>query len=332
MSKPFVNMLERQGLNHRFSVILVFVTAFGFILILTLFLYPAVSSELVSIQSRFDSYTNVLTEKFYRLKNDIFGFSGGFSSLFDENDIDETLRENIRNILISFIQSAPLFIMNAIPLILYLVVIPFATFFFLLDGEKITKTVISLVPNRYFETTLFMLYSLNLQFSLLLRGMFMSAVTISLLASAGLWLIDIEYPLLVGIFAGIANLIPYVGPIVGTIAACVVAVMTSEPSSIFFQIVGVFLAVNLIDNVFVQPMIMARAANLHPLAVIFLVLAGSKYGGIAGMLVAVPLASLLQVIIKIIYTEIKRPINRPFSQYRMTGTFSSELMKHRSFS
>ena len=62
-------------------------------------------------------------------------------------------------------------------------------------------------------------------------------------------------------------------------------------------------------------MVLARAANLHPLLVIFLVLAGSKIGGILGMLLAVPLVSLIQVVINILYNEITRPVRPDFSKY-----------------
>ena len=147
--------------------------------------------------------------------------------------------------------------------------------------------------------------------------MFTSAFIISLLSSAGLWMIDLEYPIIVGIFAGLSNLIPYFGPIVGTVAAFLVAIMTSMPPIYFVKIIFVFLAVNLIDNDFVQPIVMARAANLPPLIVIFLVLLGSHLGGIIGMLIAVPLASLLQVILKIIIVEIKRPRRTDFSKYNI---------------
>ena len=205
--------------------------------------------------------------------------------------------------------------LNFLPLILYIGIIPFATFFLLLDDVKIKKRIIDLVPNRFFETILLLLFSLNYQMGMLLRGMFASAAIISIFASFGLWIIDLEYPILIGIFAGLSNLIPYVGPIVGTFAACIVAVMTAKTPIFFLSIILVFLVVNLLDNVFVQPIVMSKAANLHPLIVITLVLMGSKIGGIVGMFLAVPVASLLQVILKILFTELRRPRKPDFSQY-----------------
>ena len=81
------------------------------------------------------------------------------------------------------------------------------------------------------------------------------------------------------------------------------------------HLILVFVVVNLIDNILVQPLVLARAAKLHPLVVIFLVLTGSKIGGIFGMLVAVPIASLSQVVLIILYNELKKPVRPAFSEY-----------------
>ena len=93
-------------------------------------------------------------------------------------------------------------------LIIYAIVIPFAVFFFLYDEQKIKTSLISSVPNKYFETMLDVVYSLNRQFGLILYGMAINVFIFSILASFGLWLIDLNYPVFVGIIGGISNLIP----------------------------------------------------------------------------------------------------------------------------
>ncbi len=200
-------------------------------------------------------------------------------------------------------------------MILLVSVIPFATFFFLYDGHTIKKRIINLVPNRYFEVTLNIIHSLHVQFGLILKGMLISVVIISLLSSAGLWIINLEYPVLIGIFAGIANLIPYFGPVAGTVIAFCVAFVTGAAPVFFLYILLVFLSVNLIDNTLVQPIVFSRAANLHPLLVIFLVIAGSKLSGVFGMLLIVPVVSLFLVVFNILYREFKRPSRPDFNKF-----------------
>jgi len=316
--KPLVNILEQNGIKHLSAVIVVFVVFFGILILFFRLFIPAVVSEILGIQDNLSEYSQVLKEKTELFESKFLGENSGVAELLNAQDIDfkENLNAYITDSIVVLLKKAPSFIFNILPLILYIFVIPFATFFFLLDEHRIKKLIISHVPNRYFETTLNLGHSLNRQFGWLLMGMFISAVIISTLVSTGLWIIGLEYPILVGIFSGLANLIPYAGPIVGAVSAFLIAMMTGSEPVFFLYILLVFLTVNLIDNVFVQPLVLARAANLHPLVVIFLVLFGSKIAGILGMLIAVPLVSLLQVVFVVLYTELARPFRPDFSKFR----------------
>ena len=84
----------------------------------------------------------------------------------------------------------------------------------------------------------------------------------------------------------------------------------------YLSIVLVFAVVQLLDNVLVQPIVMAKSADLHPLLVLFLVIFGSTFGGVIGMLAIVPLVSLSQIVVKILYDEFRRPSRPDFSLYR----------------
>lgn len=315
--KPFVNLLERRGTNHTVSVTIVFIIAFGLISVFFALFIPAVGSEISTIQNEFDQYSKVLTDKINLFRSNLLHFSDGFSALLGTDNIQSELEKSLKNTMTSYVKRIPGLLLNFISLILYIGVIPFATFFLLLDDVKFKKRIIELVPNRYFETTLLLIFNLNRQMIQLLRGMCAESIIFIILASFGLWLIKLDYPILIGIFAGLSNLIPYVGPVVGTLAAFLVAAMTGQPSIIFIYIILVFLVVNFIDNVFVQPIVFSRAANLHPLIVLILVLIGSKFGGVVGMFLAVPLASLLQIILKMFFTEINRPRRRPISEFKI---------------
>jgi len=316
--KPFVNILNQRGIRHRTSVVIVFIVAFcllgGF---LKLFV-PAIISEFHGIQANIPTYSQELTQKFGALEDTFFGEKSGLGTAFNGNDADfkVLITEYISGFLITFLKQLPGIVISSLPLFLFVFIIPFATFFFLLDEYKIKKVLIDHVPNRYFETTLNLMHSLNRQFGLLLGGMLVTVLLMSTIISLLLWMIGIDYPIILGIFAGVSNLIPYAGPVVGTFAGFIISLMTGAPNSMYLYVVLVFVAANLIENIFIQPIIYARAANLHPLIVIFLVLSGSRFGGIVGMLAAVPVASLLQVTVKILYKELARPARPDFNQYK----------------
>ncbi|MFC1551766.1 AI-2E family transporter [Candidatus Latescibacterota bacterium] len=313
--RPLVNMLKQKGVGHGTAVATVFFTSFLIVGSLLYILIPAIISELSNIQNNIENYSSVLINKYHMMQEVLLGGTGPLSEFFGEKNIVSGITESFESNIMFFIQKIPQKIIGILPMVLYVIVIPFATFFFLLDAQRIKERLIAMIPNRYFEISLNLLNSLHKQFGLILKGMLTSALIISILASAGLWFIGLEYPILVGIFSGIANLIPYFGPITGTITASLVAIVTGANPIFFLYILLVFLCVNLVDNVLVQPLVLARAAKLHPLAVIFLVLTGSKIGGIFGMLLAVPLASLLQVVVIILFQEFKKPIRPPFKDF-----------------
>ncbi len=312
---PLVHFLQQHDIRHSTAVYIVFSAALICFIVAGIILVPAIYSEISKIQTNVSEYSRILTDKYVSLQVLTIGRSGPLNMLLSNESLKAEIFSYVQTNLLKFLQKIPNLVLNIIPLILYITFTPFVTFFFLLDEYRIKKKLISMAPNRFFETSLTILHRLPLQFGMLLRGFLVSAIIISILASVGLWIIGLEYPIIIGVFAGVTNLIPFFGPIAGTIAACLVALVTGSEPAFFLYIVFIFLLVNLIDNVFVQPIVFSKAANLHPLLIIFLVLGGSKVGGILGMAVAVPFASLLQVLISILYKELYRPGRPDFSLY-----------------
>lgn len=311
--KPLVNLLYQRGVPHLLTVLIVFFGTFGGFVLLLVLLLPALFNEFISIQDNLKEYVQSFTIFLDHLKTLFTRYFAGFSFFSPKGGYVPIFESYLKSFLGFFVKNIPSLLSTVI---LYCMVIPFATFFLLLDEQRIIKKMIRLVPNRYFEITINLLYNLNRQFSLILRGMFISVVIISVLSSIGLWLIGLHYPIIVGVIAGISNLIPYAGPVVGVVVAFMTAVMTGSSQEIFFSIILVFVIVQLIDNVLVQPIVLAKSANLHPLLVLFLVILGSSFGGVIGMFAVVPLVSLSQIVVKILFDELKRPPRPDFSLYR----------------
>jgi len=313
--RPFVNMLTVRGMKYTTAVLIVFSGTFLIAALALSFIIPAISDELVTAQENIETYTDMLTRKYQELQDTLNRRQGIVNTFLADRQILSEAMTVLRQYFASFISGLTSNLFSLLTLILNISIIPFATFFFLYDGQLLYKKIIGMVPNRYFEVTLNLLHDLNNQVILILRGMLISVIIISVIATVGLWIIGIDFPILVGVFAGVSNLIPYFGPIAGTLAACGVALLTGKSLVFFVSIIVVFLITNLLDNVLVSPIVFSKAANLHPLAVIFLVLVGSKLGGMIGMLIAVPLASLVRVVLVIIHQEIRRPVRPAFSKY-----------------
>jgi len=185
------------------------------------------------------------------------------------------------------------------------VIVPFVAFFFLKEGRRITHGMIELVPNAYFELTLNLLHQINGQIGGYIRGQLLSVFLVASLSVTGLFIVGMPYFLPVGVLAGIANMIPYLGPLIGIVSATIVALAMGKGFGMVMWVIVVFLIIQIIDNILIQPMVVAKSVDLHPLIVLVVVMIGSDLMGIVGMLVAVPFTGILKVSGQTVYEGIK---------------------------
>lgn len=189
--------------------------------------------------------------------------------------------------------------------LMLVVIVPFVSFFFLKEGRRITHGLIELVPNQYFEITLNLMHSINNSIGGYIRGQLLAVSVVACLSVSGLYIIGMSYALPVGVIAGLANMIPYLGPLIGIISASVVAIATAGGTTMVTQVVILFLFIQIIDNVLVQPIVVAKSVDLHPLVVMIVVMIGSDLWGMVGMLVAVPVTGILKVSAVTVYEGLK---------------------------
>jgi predicted PurR-regulated permease PerM len=187
-----------------------------------------------------------------------------------------------------------------------LIIIPFAVFFLLKDGPAMKTAFVSLIPNKYFEMSLNLIYKIDRQLGNFLRGQFFDASLVGLMAIFAMWMLDVRYYILVGIFAGLTNMIPYVGPFTGGVTAVFVVLMSGGSGHQVLLVVAAFLIIQLMDNVLIQPLIVSKSVNLHPLVIIFAVIIGGQFFGILGMLLAVPATGILKVFAIELYNSFQK--------------------------
>ena len=131
-------------------------------------------------------------------------------------------------------------------------------------------------------------------FSGYFRGAAMDGFTVALLISIGLTVVGMPYGVMIGVMAGIANLIPYMGPIVGYGLTIVSGVISGETKTMIISIV-IISVVQVLDGAVINPKLLSHSIEIHPLLVLVAIIAGEKVGGFAGMIVAVPFAALLKI-------------------------------------
>jgi predicted PurR-regulated permease PerM len=169
------------------------------------------------------------------------------------------------------------------------------------DSRALKKFVVQRIPNRYFEMSLSLIHKATLQLGRFIRGQLLDATIVGIMAMIALSLLNLRYALLIGALAGMFNMIPFLGPIIGCIAAIMVSVIDTGSFAGVLPIIVAFAVIKLIDDVIVQPAVVSKSVELHPVVVIVAIFVGGHIGGILGMIVAVPLVSVIKETISILH-------------------------------
>jgi predicted PurR-regulated permease PerM len=180
----------------------------------------------------------------------------------------------------------------------YLLLIPVVTFYLLRDWDIIVAKVRTLIPRRYEFVTVKLVKECDAVLSEFFRGQLMVMVAQGIIYSIGLWIIGLEFSLLIGMTAGMVSFVPYLGSIVGIVIASVAAFMQYQEFLPIIYVLIVFAVGQTLEGVVLSPLLIGDRIGLHPVAVIFAVMAGAQLFGFFGMLIALPAAAVIVVLLR----------------------------------
>lgn len=180
--------------------------------------------------------------------------------------------------------------------LIVLILGPIIGFYLLVDLPNIRKVTESLIPDGARAEAQVVGHRLNHAIGGFFRGQLLVALIVGIICSIALGLVGIKFWFLVGMIAGLFNIIPLVGPWIGGIPGVVIALTTGAPWQAG-AVVAVMVGAQQVDNHFITPYVMQRAVRLHPAVVMLALLAGGTLGGFSGLLLAVPVAAVLKIIL-----------------------------------
>ena len=289
--EPISEIFERHGLSRNassLSVLLIIVAIGG--LGVSLFL-PHLTAQLTSMQSQLPIVWQSLTSMANNFSQHVVSSLGldmqsiGITKHFfsQANDWGKTVLIEGSNMLIS--------------LSVLLVLVPIFTFFLVRDFRKFRNSLLDKLPNSSFEMGWLIYYRVAYQLQEYIRGIMIQSGIMSIVTTIGFYIIGLDSPFLLGLIAGVLNLIPYVGPLLATVLP-ILLVLGHVPVDLWLvgAAISVILIAQLIDNVIVIPAVIANAVNLHPLVVIIGIIVFGNLFGFIGMVVAIPVISTMNII------------------------------------
>ncbi len=206
------------------------------------------------------------------------------------------------NTLFSLTKQLVSTIFGVLPGILSVIISPILAFYLLKDMDRIRERFWQVIPIDWHPPVYILALEVDRTLSAFIRGQLLVALLVGILS--GLWVAFLGIPLslLIGAIAGVTDVIPYVGPIAGAIPAVMLGLERS-PVTALYAVLG-FVAIHQLEGTVIGPKIMGDYVGLHPLVVIFAILAGGEMGGLAGLLLAVPGAAVIKVIFGHLYRRL----------------------------
>lgn len=295
---PFATSLEAYGFSRLMATLSIFAACTVIIGLLSFFVVP------IAIQQFSMLKTGQLINQIDLLVADLqMRLEGPLSSIgVQDLDLKSSFQSNVTDFLSDSINYFP----NLLSTIGNLVLIPFLMFFFIKDARAMKKGFIDIVPNRYFEFSLNVLQKMDAQLGNYLRGQFLVAGIIGSLATLVLWFLEVDFFMVIGPLAGLANMIPYVGPLAGGLLAIIISVVTTAAFDTIPGIVIAFALIQTLDNTVLQPFILSRNVEMHPMLILLAILIGGKLFGVVGLLLAVPFTAIVKVIVVETFINLRR--------------------------
>ncbi|MFT5367053.1 MAG: putative PurR-regulated permease PerM, partial [Candidatus Latescibacterota bacterium] len=189
---------------------------------------------------------------------------------------------------------------SGIAALLNLTLIPFVTYYVLKDFERIKESLQSLLPRKHVQNAEEVIGRIDDILGNYVRGQFLVGGFVAALTAFGLAFFGIRYAVLLGLFTGLANLVPFVGIAVSLGLASLVVLLDVDPLVNLIKVIGVFVVVQNIEGNFLSPRVVGNKVGLDPAWVIFALVISAHFWGIVGMIVAIPGAAVLNVLVKIL--------------------------------
>jgi predicted PurR-regulated permease PerM len=280
---PLVNRLERRGMRRGLAVAAIYVAFVAVVAVSLSLVVPVIARQIGGFVNELPRYVQDAA----REVNDFAARRGwDFRVDLSAEQVQRYIAEN-RQAIIGVLGGVRSFAFGVFHVLITLVIGVILSIYILLDLPKIQRTVRSLLPEGRREELTALAERVGGVLGGFFRGQLLVATFVGVASAIGLTLVKIPFAAVVGLVAGVFNLVPLIGPFIGAVPAVILALLSGHPVRALWAGL-VLLIVQQIDNHIISPNVMARTVRLHPITVMLALLAAGSLFGIFGMLLVVP--------------------------------------------
>jgi predicted PurR-regulated permease PerM len=299
LGDPLVDRIERSGRSRNFGVVLVFTLMVLLLVLALLILVPLVQRQLATLAESLPSYRDWFIGTAMPWLEQRTGLR--IAEWLNPQRMIELVRAHweraggVATTLLGYVSRSGFTVFTWIANI---VLIPVLTFFFLRDWDLFVERIAALVPRTHLPVVTRLANESSAMLGGFLRGQFTVMLILGAMYGIGLWLVGLDLGLLIGIIAGLLTFIPYLGPTSGVVLGTIAALVQFGDWKHVAGVLAVFGIGQVIESYWLTPKLVGDRIGLHPVAVIFAVLAGGQLFGFLGMLLALPVAAVANVLLR----------------------------------
>ena len=294
---PIAGAAEVRGLRRQTVVVASYLIIAATLALLAGTLLPMLGRSLASLQTDAPGYAARMRTEWTSAQQDAvtrFPFLAKQIMTLDANRAADRMIEAA--------QSLPSYLLSFFPLLSLLFLIPFISFFLLVDGPASIDRLIQRCPSRYVEQALHLVSEIDHSLGAYLRGLILVAAALTLASFFGLWLLGVNQAFWIAVLCGVSSFVPYLGAIMGMVVGGLAASFQFGTAAAGLKVVLLFVVIRLCDEIFLQPTIAKRSVHLHPLVFLFTFMTGGELFGFIGLVFAVPVACVIKALIDVAWS------------------------------
>ncbi|HSW10476.1 MAG TPA: AI-2E family transporter [Bacillota bacterium] len=288
---PIIRWLVGRGLSRLAALVVIYLTLGGGTAGLLLFLIPQLLAQLTELAADLPRLIWTLETLLARLEA---GYTRTPLPEAARQAIDQGLRD-LERTLVQGVEVALAGLGVVVTTAFSLILAPVIAFYLLRDIDRLKVSVLDLISGRARAEVLGLLREIDGVLGAFVRSQLLIAGMTGLVSALALFALGLDFALLLGLFIGVTNVIPYLGPILGAIPAVILAM--AESPGLAVKTVIALTAIQQLETAVIQPRVVGGSVGLHPVLVIFAVLAGARLAGVPGVLLAVPVAAVAKVLL-----------------------------------
>ncbi len=292
--RPFVKLLSRW-MPRGLSILTLYLGVVLLVIILIFLIGPELQKQFNSFVANLPQFMNDIQRVLVNLQNNEYVSRFQQGGTFSLEQVSDKLMDYLNKIISTIGSNLASLIGFIANVVIILVIIPFVLFYMLKEGEKAPKQVLKYLPRKQQQEGQRILSDMDFALSSYIQGQIIVSVCVGVLVYIGYLIIGIDYPLVLALVAMFTNVIPFIGPWIGTFPGVVVGFLDSPFMALLVIIVVV--VVQQIESNLISPQVMGRKLDIHPVTIILLLLVASRFAGVLGLLLAVPAYAVGKVIV-----------------------------------